>query len=939
MKIWTGYGKRHDSPVPCRTIPDPHSCQPSHDKGAAVSPVKLEQMFKPTSVTVIGASDEPGNPGNTILKNLLSGKFLGPVLPVDPEADSVMDLPCYATIDTLPLTPDLAILCSPPETIPFYIEELGKRGTQNAIIMSRGYFRFNRDKLEVQKKALLAVARKFRVRVLGPNCLGFINPSLGINASLAQRDALPGKVAFVTQSDALFTTVLDWAASKNIGFSHFVSLGDRYDIHFEDVLNYLNDDISTRAILLYIETIENARQFLSAVRALARNKPVLVIKAGRSEAGAAAAAAHSGMLLGSDDVYDTAFRRAGMLRVFDIDTMFDTVETIALARPLRGERLGIITNGGGPGFLATDMLLEGGGRLAELDDETCQKLDNELGSAWSYWNPLIIKSDADGEMYANAVRIMLQDPSIDALLIMHVPAAGVDSAAIAEQIMTACRKTKKLILTSWMGIDDAESARKRFTEAGLPSFFTPDKAVRAFLNLVQYRRNQDMLVEAPASLPDDFSPDAFTARGIVVNALEEKRQMLTGKESGAILSAYGIPVVETRLAATVDEAAAAAEAIGFPVALKVNSPDIYRKSLAGGVALDLESGEDVRRAGESIVTRVRQTQPEARITGFSVQRMSRRARARELAIETATDPVFGPIIRFGQGGSLASIALDTQTALPPLNMSLANELISRTKIVSLLKGNRDIPSANLDAIRSALVKVSQLVIDIPEIFELEIDPLFADEEGVVALDANIRVAWSPASGTDQLAIRPYPRELEECVQLRNGAKVDMRPIRPEDEPDHWDFLENMSPQDKRFRFFGNVATLPRSEMIKLTQIDYDREMAFIAKGEAPDGVIRTLGVARAMITPDNASAEFAVAVRSDLKRMGLGRLLMEKIIRYLQQRHTARITGAALSDNKNMIELARTLGFVVTKDFDDDVHHFEMDMEHPLPQNEDGEPA
>lgn len=889
-----------------------------------MSASKLELMFKPTSVVVIGATDEPGEPGNIIMKNLLAGKFLGPVLPVNPHVGSVMRIPSYSAIDTLPLTADLAVICSPPETIPGYIEELGKRGTQNAIIMSRGYFRFNREKLEVQKRELLDVARKHRVRVLGPNCLGFINPSVGVNASVAQRDALSGKVAFVTQSDALFTTILDWAASKSIGFSHFISLGDRYDIHFEDVLDYLNDDVSTRAVLLYIETIENARQFMSAVRALARNKPVLVIKAGRSEAGAAAAAAHSGMLLGSDDVYDTAFRRAGMLRVFDIDTLFDTVETIALARPLKGERLGIITNGGGPGFLATDMLQEGGGQLSELSEETCQTLDNELGSGWSYWNPLIMRSDADGEMYAKAVTTLLRETDVDALLVMHVPTAGVDSAEIAEHVIKACKKTKKLVLTSWLGIDDADAARKRFTEAGFPSFFTPDKAVRAFLNLVQYRRNQEMLVEAPASLPDNFHPDAFMVRGIVVSALEEKRQMLTIQESCAVLTAYGIPIVETRMAANAAEAAAAAREIGFPVVLKVNSPDIYRKSLAGGVALDIESEEDVLAAAEAIVSRVRRDQPDARISGFIVQRMTRRARARELAVETATDPVFGPIIRFGQGGSLASITQDRQTALPPLNMSLAHELITRTRIHTLLKGNRDIPAADLDAIRSTLVKVSQLIIDIPEIFELEIDPLFADEEGVVALDANIRIAWTTSSGTEQLAIRPYPKELEECVQLKDGSKVDLRPIRPEDEPDHWDFLEHMSPEDKRFRFFGNVGTLPRAEMVKLTQIDYDREMAFIAKGEAPDGPYKTLGVARAMIQAGNTSAEFAVAVRSDLKRMGLGRLLMEKIIRYLHSRRTKRITGAALSDNKGMIELARSLGFTVTKDFDDDVHHFEM---------------
>uniref|UniRef100_B8DM77 GCN5-related N-acetyltransferase n=1 Tax=Nitratidesulfovibrio vulgaris (strain DSM 19637 / Miyazaki F) TaxID=883 RepID=B8DM77_NITV9 len=887
----------------------------------------LEQMFKPNSVAVIGATSTPGEPGCVIMENLMAGTFLGPVLPVNETGEAVAGMPGHTAIDTLPLTPDLAIICSPPETIPGYIEELGKRGTRAAVIMSRGFFRFDRERREVQKAALLQAAQRWGVRVLGPNCLGFITPSVGVNASLAPREALPGKVAFLSQSDSLFTSVLDWATSKGIGFSHFIALGDRYDVHFNDVLDYLNGDVNTRAVLLYIETIDSARRFMSAARALARNKPVLVIKAGRSEAAAAAAAAHSGMLLGADEVYDAAFRRAGMLRVADIDAMFDTVETLALAKPLKGDRLAILTNGGSPGFLATDALLQGRGKLAELSDETCQALDNELGRDWSYWNPLIVRSSADGAMYAKALQILLDDRGVDAVLVMHVPTFSMPSDDVAGAVIEVARRSRKPVLTSWLGIDDAAGARRKFAAAGVPSHFTPDNAVRAFLNMVEYRRNQDTLMETPPSLPEAFNPDVTAARMVVNDALEAKRMLLTPAEAHAVLTAYGIPVAETRHVKTPREAVAAAAEIGYPVALKVESPDVPRTSLAGGVALNLASDEEVMDAALSTANNVCDQVPGARMEGYAVQRMCRLAGAHELAVETATDPVFGPIIRFGQGGSMAEVLADRQTALPPLNMGLAQELVSRTRVYRLLRGSGHKAHVNLDAVRLLLCKVSQLIIDIPEIFELEIDPLFVDADGVVALDAHMRIAWSTTTGTDQLAIRPYPRELEECVALRDGRHVDLLPIRPEDEPEHWEFVESLSAEDKRFRFFGNVAKLPRAEMVKLTQIDYDREMAFIAKGPDNDGVMRTLGVVRAMVSTDNSEAEFAVAVRSDLKRQGLGKLLMQKIIRYCKARGTKRIVGAALGDNKSMAELARSVGFIVSKDYDEDIWQLDLPLE------------
>ncbi len=885
----------------------------------------LQQLFRPTSVAVIGASNDPQEPGNVIMRNLTQGKFLGPVMPLNEEQEVIMGIESYRSVDTLPLTPDLAVICSPADTIPTYLDELGKRGNHAVLLLSRGHFRSDAALRQKRHKALLAVARQHGIRILGPNCLGFISPTVGLNASLAHRDALPGKVAFVSQSDSLFTSVLDWAGSMRIGFSHFISLGDRVDINLGNVLDYLNGDPHTRAVLMYIETIKYARLFMSAARALSRNKPLLVIKAGRSLEGAAAAAAHSGALLGADEVYDAAFRRAGMLRVFDVDTLFDTVETLARTRPLNGDRLAILTNGGSPGFLATDELIRGGGVLAQLSDDSRQALEKELGNIFSYWNPLVIKSIVAPELYEAAIKVLIKDKGVDAILVMHVPTATVSSKEVAEAVARAAKKTKRNILTSFMGIEDAEEARTVFAAAGIPTYFTPEKAIRGFLNMVQYRRNQELLVETPPSLPEDFAPDSFSARQIVLKALEQERLMLTEIEAKEVLAAYEIPIVDARLVSDLDGVEGCVEAaqeLGYPVALKILSHDIQRKSLAGGVALDLQNDDGVRLAARQILQRVRSARPDARIQGFTVQRMMRRVGAHELAVEIVTDPVFGPTIRFGQGGSLAEVLADHAVGLPPLNMHLAQELISRTKVYPLLQGFRDHPAADMDMLCLSLIKVAQLVIDIPEIFELEINPLYADDKGVLAVDVQINVAKAEVSGADQLSIRPYPKELEECAQLKDGRKVLLRPIRPEDEPDHYEFLEHVSAEDKRYRFFGNIGELPRSEMQKLTQIDYDREMALIAKGEDDDGVERTLGVVRAMTDPENYAAEFAILVRTDFKRLGLGRMLMEKIIRYCRSRGTNRIIGQALLSNQGMAGLAEAVGFDVKKNYEEDVWDF-----------------
>lgn len=890
----------------------------------------LEQMFKPTSVVLIGASSAEGTLGSLVLQNILAGTFLGPVLLVNESGEGADGLPGYTSIEELPLTPDLAIICTPPEVVSTYIEELGKRGTRSVVILSRGFHRFDSRRKLAQREAILTAAHEYGVRVLGPEGLGFVSPSVGVNASLIPCKPLAGKIAFISQSDSLFSTVLDWATSRGIGFSHCISLGSAYDLGFHDLIDYLNGDVRTRAVLLYVETIDTARQFMSAARALARNKPLLVMKAGRSTEAASAAAAHSGMPLGADDVYDAAFRRAGMLRVPDIDSLFHAVEALALAQPLKGNKLAILTNGGSPGFLATDALLASGGELAELSEETCQYIDNTFGSDWSYWNPLVISSNAEAEQYAQALGLLLADKGVNAVLAMYVPSPigtelSIEETAlhVAESVATISKKSKKTILTSWLGEQKSAKARHLFATKGIPTFSTPGSAVNAFLNLVEFRRNQHLLMETPPSLPEDFTANILATRAVFSEALDDKRQKLHPEEVYSVLQAYSIPVTESRHAKTPEDVLFAAHSIGYPVAIKALSPDVARVSSVGGVALDIKSDEEAHDAAYITAQRLCSQVPNARVTGYVVQQMCHIGNAVELTIETATDPVFGPVIRLIQPRT----ANDKRTAgLPPLNMGLARSMTERAGLARY-------GEETTQTIALLLVKVSQMLVDIPELFEMELESIFVDGSESVVLNAQIHIAWSTRSGTDQLAIRPYPQELEEHVTLGEKHPILIRPIRPEDEPAHWDFLDHLSAEDKRFRFFGNVAQLPRAEMVKLTQIDYDREMAFIATERDENDNEYTIGVVRAMASPDNSEAEFAVAVRSDRKRLGLGAILMRKIITYCRSRQTQRIVGSALGDNKAMAELAKKVGFVVSKDYDEDIWQLDLPLTTQAPDN------
>ena len=887
----------------------------------------LHHLLEPASVVVVGASNRVGSVGGTVWRNLHAGQFKGPIFGVNPKHTELDGKAIHARIANLPQAPDLAVLCTPPDTVAGLIDALGQLGTRAAIVMTAGLS-------PVQKQAMLDAARPHLLRVLGPNCLGLLSPRIGLNASFAHTDALAGDVAFVSQSGALVTAVLDWATSRRIGFSHMVSLGERADVDFGDLLDYLASDGRTRSILLYIESIESPRKFMSAARAAARNKPVIVVKAGRAGNGMQAAASHTGALAGSDIVFDAAIRRAGMLRVDTLQDLFMAAETLARFSGKRDdgsdEALTLMTNGGGAGVMAADAAALAGVPLRALSDALRDQLDALLPPTWSRANPVDIIGDAPVQRYTETLAALLADRSSGAVLFMHAPTAIVRSDAIARACAPIARQAPGRVLACWLGDASVAQARRIFEEAGVANYETPEEAVRAFAMLATYRRNQALLLEAPTA-SENAPPDRAAARAVIDAARAAGRDMLDELEAKTVLKAYRIPTIETVAVGPTAAAALAvvgeeeggpgkgSHAIRYPVALKILSPDISHKSDVGGVRLDLRNAAALRDAVDTMLARVRALQPNAHITGFTVQTMVTRPLAQELIVGASIDPVFGPVLLFGHGGTAVEVLADRVIGLPPLNRVLAREMVSRTRVSRLLTGYRDHPPIDLDAVCDVLIALSQMLADLPELIELDINPLLADADGVIALDARLRIdpgaarpriGPTPSAGAARFAITPYPAELAETVPWQGGV-VELRPIRPEDEPQHRAFIEQLAPQDLRLRFFSVRRGLPRSELARLTQIDYAREMAFIAVQSLPEGLPQTLGVVRVFIDPDNIEAEFAIIVRSDMKGRGLGHLLMRKMVGFLTGRGTQRMVGAVLHENHGMRELARSNGFVI----------------------------
>jgi acetyltransferase len=878
----------------------------------------LEHALRPRSVAVIGASDEPGSVGHTLTQNVLTGGFEGQVFLVNPHHGTIAGRDCFKSVEALPEAPELAVIATPPDSVPPIIEALGKKGTRATVVITAGFS-------AALKQAVLDAARPYCLRVIGPNCLGISVPALGLNANFGLNAPKSGSLAFLSQSGALMTGILDWASARDIGFSYVVSMGDMADVDVGDLLDFLAADVSTSAILLYLETIPAARKFMSAARSAARAKPVIAIKSGRNAAAAKAAATHTGALAGTDAAVSAAFRRAGLVRVEELEELFNAAETLASLQPVAGNELLIITNGGGAGVLAVDDLMRLDGRLAPVGDDLVNALDKVLPANWSRANPIDIIGDAGPERYKATLDAVLAEPKADGILVMNCPTALASSTDAAQAVLDAIAQAphpRKVppILTNWLGQDAAHEARQKFRAAGIPTYESPNDAIQGFFYLWQYTKAQESLMRAPPKSTGPTTIADEAARAIMRTAVRSGRTLLTEPESKAVLSAFGIPTVATRVATTPEDVADIAHALlkqSESVVVKILSDDISHKSDIGGVRLGLRSPQEARHAAERMLARAAETCPQARIQGFTVQPMIVRKQAHELLLGVYEDPLFGPMILFGSGGTATEIINDTAVALPPLDTTLALDLMEQTRVCRLLKGYRDRPPADLAGIASALVQLSQLVVDCPAVKELDINPLIADETGVIALDARIRIdpdLVEMDGPSPRLAIRPYPNQWERWTETEDGERILIRPIKPADEHLYDNFVARLSPEDIRFRFLAPRKEFSHKFVARFTQIDYARAMAFVALNREETELY---GIARLAADPDYTKGEYAIIVRSDLKGTGLGWMLMRNLIRYAEREGLQELTGDVLEQNTRMLEMCRALGFEVSADPED----------------------
>ena len=881
----------------------------------------LEYLFKPRSIAVIGSGKQAGNSDAIVEFNLIEGGFKGPVMPVNPDHQSVSGVLAYKDIAGLPVVPDLAILTASLEEAPTLISELGSRGTKAALLLSREVLQDHRgakaalfsqetmhkypDEGESLKRKILEAAKPYLLRIMGPDHLGYAVPSANINASLSSTRPLPGHIALLCQSAAIMRSVIDWATGRNIGFSHVISVGMRWDVDLGDLLDYLLKDNTTRAILMYMESTRNRRKFVSAARAAARVKPVIVLKPRDFRAGPL-----------EDAVYDAVFQRAGILRVNNIEQLFGAAETLATAKPVYSNRLTILSNSYSLALLTSDTLLRHGGHLAEISAATRTRLAHDCRPGYPIENPVDLGDTAGPEQYGKALDLLLQEPGTDGVLVIHAP-ASINSSMESARVVVERGKSRRLIMTCWVGESTAESARDLFKEVHIPTYEAPGEAVEAFMRLAQHRRNQELLMETPPSIPEEFTPDTETARRIIHIALTASRRRLNAYEASQVLSAYEIPVTPLYFASTPEAATDVALEIGGQVALKILSPDIASKSDVGGVAFNLKNPLEVLVAATEMLKRVRDLAPEAVIDGFAVQPMRFRHGAYELMIGVRTGRRFGPVIFFGHGGTEAEVIEDIAYALPPLNMQLARDLMSRTRLYRRLLTNRGRP-VDLDAMALTLIKVSQMVIDLAEVVEMDINPIWTDAGDPLALDAHILIESSTLPAAQRLAISPYPKQLERVCNLPDGRSFLIRPILPEDEPELKDLIRRMPPEDVRMRFFQSIHELPHEMAARLTQLDYEREMAFVVtEPNSLPGKGKIWGAVRCNADPNMEKAEYAILVDRAMTGMGMGPMLMRYIIEYAKKLGIKELYGEVLRENESMLRLNRALNFQVHSSPDD----------------------
>ena len=878
---------------------------------------KIDLFFNPRSIVLFGASDRPGSVGQTTLGNLLSPKDKRNIYIVHPKHEQMMDTKCYSTLSALPEIPDLAIIATPAETVPDIVEECGKLGIKAITVISSG-FKESGEKGKERELKIGESANMYGMRIMGPNCLGTIRPSTELNASFARKGTKPGKIAFLSQSGALGTSVLDWAVSRDIGFSAFVSLGSMLDIDFGDLIDYFGVDSQTRSIIIYLEslgnTLEDTKKFMSAVRGFARNKPIIVIKAGKFQESRQAAKSHTGALVGEDSYYNAVFDRAGVVRVDEIEDLFGCASILDTAILPKGQNLAIVTNAGGLAVLATDALIGRGGKLASLSETTMQSLNQVLPPYWSKSNPVDILGDASVELYTSTIDIALKDPSVHGIIVIYTPQGVANAIDLAEAISIIAKKSTKPILTVLMGGKEVEKARQLFYENKVPTYEFPEEAIKTYIYMYHYAMNLTNLYETPEDMPLDVGTPKNHLKLLIRNAVRAGKLVLNEDDSKKFLNTYRINVTLPHFASDANEAASTASGIGYPVVMKIQSPDISHKSDVGGVYLSLKSAVEVRKAFKEMIVNIKKQYPEVRIDGVTVQKMITDYDY-ELIIGSKKDPILGPVIIFGQGGTETEFYKDVAIGLPPLNQRLARMLIEHTNVYGMLSnGFKKKPAVNLKLLDEVLIRLSNMIVDFPEIKELDINPLVVSGGKIIALDARIiideDVVKSEPSEFSHLIISPYPTRYIQPWLCRDGRSVLLRPIRPEDEPLEHELLAGLSPESSRFRFFYIIKEISHEMLSRFCNIDYGREIAIVAEYNS-GGKRRNVGVGRLIIQPGTETGEFATLVADDFQQVSLGHKLTDMLIGIAQEKGLKSMYGIILKDNTKMVGLARNLGFTM----------------------------
>ncbi len=881
-----------------------------------MGPHYLSSFFTPKSVAIVGASERPESVGYRLLLNMQEAGFAGGLYPVNHKREQILGLKAYPDLDAISDAVELVVIATPAPTVPSIMRQCGTKGVKNVVIVTAGFAELGDEGKHLQQE-VLDIAHRYAIRIIGPNCLGVARPNANLNATFGDGVIGAGHLALLSQSGAICTAILDWAKSQEIGFSTVVSMGGAADIDFGEVLDYLATDSQTTGILMYVEGIRDARRFLSGLKAAARLKPVILIKSGRHEAGCKAAMSHTGAMVGGDDVFDAAIERAGVVRVYNIIELFSAARILANNYVLKKDRLAIITNAGGPGVMSTDRAEDVGVSMASLSPESIDALNAVLPVHWSHANPVDILGDATSERYKQALEICLKDENIDGVLNILTPQAMTNPTEVAKYIIEGANHTQKPVLASWTGGQKVLEGRALFANSRVAHFNAPEIAVDAFSCLAKYTRNQILLKQIPSPSKELAVPNVSGARLIIQRVLSEGRQVLTAQESKAILAAFHIPVTQTIKVSSSKDAMIAAQSLGFPVVLKVNMPEFSHKSDIGGVRLNINSVEDISHNFLEMESLLKQQHPELSEVMMTVEPMYKTPSGRELMIGVVRDPVFGPAISVGLGGTMVEIFRDKAVALPPLNEYMAEEMIAKTKAAKYLKQFRQLPAANQKALVNVLLNISTMVSELPEILELDINPLIVDEHGAMAVDARIKAEIShQLTPYSHMTIHPYPSELTQRGQLSNGLEITIRPIRPEDASMEKDFVHSLSERTKYFRYMQVIQELTPEMIVRFTQIDYDREMAFVAVTTQQTKQIE-LGVARYITNPDGRSAEFALVVSDNYQGLGVGARLMTALMQAAKSKGLTTFEGEVLSVNQPMLSLTKKLGFSIESIPDD----------------------